>query len=371
MMPDQHAVSSPRDARADASELETKRGRVMACAHAAGVAALVVRRADTLAWLLCGADVLVSRQGESVVEAVVHDHGVDVVTSRIEAERLRDEELPHGVEVVAVPWEQPGAVAARASDLARDRANGGVALDDDAVALDDARWPLLDVEAERLRDAGSVTARVVTDVAATLSPDLSEHAVAGRLMGALREHGMHVPVVLVAGAGRLGHVRHPVPTPTPIGSAAMLVVCSEAHGLVSAATRILRFGAEPGPIGDRLARVLEVEAAMLTATRPGSTLGDVFDAARTAYAAIGHADAWRDHHQGGPIAYRPREGLATPEDRRPVAVGTAYAWNPSLPWAKSEDTFVLTDSGLENVTWDARWPSVVVDGRPRADVLVL
>jgi len=366
-----HIVSAPRDARGAASELETKRLRVMDVAHAAGAAALVVRRADTLAWLLCGADVLVSRQGGAVVEAVVHDHGVDVVTSRIEAERLRHEELPHGVDVVAVPWERPSAVGERAAELALDRAQGGAVASDAEVSLDDARWPLLGVEVERLRSAGRATARIVTDVAATLSPDLSEHAVAGRLMGALREHGLHVPVVLVAGAARLGHVRHPVPTHTPVGNAAMLVVCSEAHGLVSAATRIVRFGGEPGPIGERLALVLDIEAAMLAATRPGATLGDVFAAARSAYATIGHPDAWRDHHQGGPIAYRPREGLAVPGDRRAVVVGAAYAWNPSLPWAKSEDTFVLTDAGLENVTWDERWPSVVVDARPRADVLSL
>jgi Xaa-Pro aminopeptidase len=343
----------------------------MALASAAGVAALVVRRADTLAWLLCGADVLVSRQGAPVAEAVVHAHGLDVVTTRIEAERLRHEELPTGVDVVAVPWEHPSAVAERALELARERASGGEVASDDTLSLDDARWPLLGVEIERLRAAGSATATVVTDVAAVLTPDLSEHAVAGRLMGALRERGLHVPVVLVAGAARLGHVRHPVPTHTPIGRAAMLVVCSEAHGLVSAATRMVRFGDEPGPITERLGLVLEVEAAMLSATRGGATLGQVFDAGRAAYDAVGHPDAWRDHHQGGPIAYRPREGLAVPGDARPVVVGAAYAWNPSLPWAKTEDTFVLTEDRLENVTWDERWPSVEVDGRKRADVLRL
>ncbi len=371
MMHATHTVTAPRDARADATELDTKRQRVLDVARTAGAAALVVRRADTLTWLLCGADVLVSRQGGPVAEAVVHDHGVDVVTTRIEAERLRHEELPHGVDVVAVPWERPSAVGERAAELAIERAQGGAVASDAELSLDDARWPLMDVEIERLRSAGAVTARVVTDVAATLSPELSEHAVAGRLMGALRERGLHVPVVLVAGAARLGHVRHPVPTHTPIGRAAMLVVCSEAHGLVSAATRIVRFGDEPGPIAERLGLVLEVEAAMLSATRPGATLGDVFEAGRAAYDAVGHPDAWRDHHQGGPIAYRPREGLAVPGDARAVVVGAAYAWNPSLPWAKSEDTFVLSEASLENVTWDERWPSLVVDGRSRADVLSL
>lgn len=371
MTTEPRVVTAPRDARADDHELETKRARVMAVARAAGAEALVVRRADTLAWLLGGADVLVSRQGGPVVEAVVHAGGIEVVTNRIEAERMRAEELPRGVDVHEVPWERPSALGERALALASERAGDAAVSDDARITLDDARWPLLPVEVERLRTAGSATARIVTDVCATLTPELSEHAAAGRLMGALREVGLHVPVVLAAGAARLGHVRHPVPTHTPIGAAALLVVCSEAHGLVSAVSRMVRFGPEPGPIEERLQAVLRVEAAMLAATRPGARLGDVFEAARTAYAEVGFADAWRDHHQGGPIAYRPREGLALPDDPRPVVPGAAYAWNPSLPWAKTEDTFVLGDAGLENVTWDERWPSVTVDGRVRADVLAL
>ena len=61
---------------------------------------------------------------------------------------------------------------------------------------------------------------------------------------------------------------------------------------------------------------------------------------------------------------------------RPLRAGMALAWNPSLPWAKSEDTFLLggdgvADADLTNLTWDPRWPHVLVAGRPRAAVRVL
>ena len=58
--------------------------------------------------------------------------------------------------------------------------------------------------------------------------------------------------------------------------------------------------------------MLEVEAAMLAATKTGAGLGDVLSSAQTAYAAVGHPEAWRDHHQGGPIGYRPRATVLTP-----------------------------------------------------------
>jgi Xaa-Pro aminopeptidase len=360
----------PLRARGEARELDVKHGRTLAHLRAHGADAAVVRRSDTLTWLLGGADVLVSRQAGPVLEAVVHPGGVDVITNRIEAERLRGEELPDGCTVHAVPWEQPAALAERSLALARELAEGGEVVDDDALDLTDLRWPLLDVELERLRATGRATARTLTDVAGRLTPELSEHAAAGRLLGALRSQGLHVPVVLIAGATRLGTVRHPVPTSAPLGAAALLVVCSEGRGMVCATSRLVRFGHEPGPIDERLVSVLEVEAAMLAATRAGATMDDVLAAARAAYAAVGQPEAWRDHHQGGPIGYRPREWLAVPGDARPVRAGAAYAWNPSLPWAKTEDTFVLTEAGLENVTWDERWPSVTVAGRPRARVLL-
>lgn len=357
--------------RADASEVSLKQARLLSYAREHGRRAVVLRRHDTLSWLLGGADVLVSRQGPPIAEAIVHDAGVTVVTNRIEAERLRREELPDGVAVEAVPWEVDGAVSERTLGLARDLAGADGVLDDSEADLVSLRWPLLPVEVERYRAAGSATARAITDVVGALSPAMSEHEAAATLTAALRAQGMHVPVVLVAGASRLGTVRHPVPTHAPVGAAVLLVVCSEARGLVSAASRLVRFGPEPGPVSERLEAVLQVERAMLDATVPRARIHQVFAAAQRAYADVGAPEAWRDHHQGGPIGYRPREWIATPDDTRPIVAGAAYAWNPSLPWAKTEDTFLLSEHGLENLTWDPRWPSLSVGGRDRADVLAL
>ena len=49
----------------------------------------------------------------------------------------------------------------------------------------------------------------------------------------------------------------------------------------------------------------------------------------------------------------------------------AVAWNPSLPGAKAEDTFLITRDGLENLTSDPNWPTVEVEGRRRPDLLLL
>lgn len=44
----------------------------------------------------------------------------------------------------------------------------------------------------------------------------------------------------------------------------------------------------------------------------------------------------------------------------------ALAWNPSLAGAKVEDTFLLTEGGLLNLTEDPFWPAVEVGGEEAA-----
>jgi hypothetical protein len=75
----------------------------------------------------------------------------------------------------------------------------------------------------------------------------------------------------------------------------------------------------------------------------------VFGAAQSAYEAAGHPGEWRDHHQGGTIAYQGRETIATPGNDTVIQPGMAFAWNPSIAGAKAEDTFVLEEDGTRRV----------------------
>jgi Xaa-Pro aminopeptidase len=350
------------------TELTTKLARVGAWLEARGADALHLRRAENLAWITGGGDLLVHREGAPIAEAIATGDGLVVVTNRIEAARLAAEELPPGVQVEVVPWFEAGARPARARALLGSRR----VLADADVDLGELRNPLLAVERARLAAIGAAASRALGDAAGALDAGASERAAAAALHAAIRAAGADLPVALVAGEGRLGHVRHPIPTDAPIGRVALLVVCAQRFGLVASLSRMVAFGSVPEPVAAALPKVLRVEAAMLAATRPDAPTESVLDAARRAYAAEGVPDAWHEHHQGGPAGYLPREWLALPDERRKLRAGMAVAWNPSLPWAKSEDTFLVEEDGaLTNLTWDARWPHEDVAGRPRARVRVL
>ncbi|MWB99835.1 M24 family metallopeptidase, partial [Agromyces seonyuensis] len=239
------------------------------------------------------------------------------------------------------------------------------------AGLPPARASLLPADLARYRALGREAAEVLTDVAHGVRPDDAERAVAARLAAGLAARGADPLVVLVAGADRLPH-RHPLPGPGRIGRRAMLVVCARRHGLIANVTRWLRFG--PATAEELAAEqgILAVEAAFFDATRPGRPLEDVFAEAIGGYGAHGFdPEEWRRHHQGGAAGYVGRDPRALPGVTDLVQAGQAFAWNPTAPGAKIEDTVLLGAHGIESLTLDPRWPVVPFAGRERPAELEL
>jgi Xaa-Pro aminopeptidase len=116
----------------------------------------------------------------------------------------------------------------------------------------------------------------------------------------------------------------------------------------------------------------QVDAAMLAVSRPGTTTGAVLAAAAKAYQGVGFPEEWRGHHQGGITGYRGREVFAVPGERTALPDSCAVAWNPSIVGgAKSEDTVLVTEGGLEVVTRTPELPELEVGGLVRPAVTVL
>lgn len=337
------------------TERDVKRRRLASVREDAGAAALVLTSHEALSWYLGGVRTHVSLAGPPVLAVRVAEGGDTLFVSANEADRLIAEELaPDDAErVVRVPWYE--SVAARAG-----AGNGRVVAESElGPQLRAARAALVPEEVDRYRDLGRAVAEVMTDVAAGLSEATSERTAASALAAGLVARGIDALVVLVAGEGRLGH-RHPLPTESPLGARAMLVVCGRRHGLIANATRWV------GAAGVDDDRILAVEAAFFAATLPGARLDDVFAAGCRGYADAGFApDEWERHHQGGPTGYAGRDPRATSETRDLVRSPHAFAWNPSAPGAKVEDTVVVTDAGVEVLTVDPRWPVVTVGGLAR------
>jgi antitoxin VapB len=102
---------------------------------------------------------------------------------------------------------------------------------------------------------------------------------------------------------------------------------------------------------ERVRAAAEVDAAVLAGSRPGATLGGLFEVLARAYEAHGFPEEWRRHHQGGLTGYRGREVFAAPGDPTVLPELCAVAWNPSVTGGgKSEDTALISADGVEVLT---------------------
>jgi len=177
--------------------------------------------------------------------------------------------------------------------------------------------------------------------------------------------GGHAIVNLVASDERIARYRHPLPTSKSVERYVMVVLCLRCQGLIAAVTRLVHFGAIPEALAAKARVVASIYARMILGTRPGKTLGDMYALAEQAYREAGYPAAIEEHHQGGSIAYLPREVLAQPNETTLIAERQAFAWNPSVSGAKSEDTIIAGPTGPAVITQTPGWPmvAVTIDGQ--------
>lgn len=321
-------------------------------------------------WLTGGDPVIDATSDVGVGAVGVGRDGVRVLAPNNERSRILDEELPGldaadiDPEVTEYDWYDASLREALATH------HGGAAAADVAVAglerfdATSLRSPMPPAERDRFRDACEETTAAVEAVARELTAETTERAAAGALSRALLERGFRAPVVLVGGGERSQRYRHYTPRDDPLGEYAHLTVVAERGGHDVAVTRTVTFDA-PSWLRERHDAAGRVAATALAATREvgsaGGSAGDVLDAISEAYAAVGFEGEWRAHHQGGAIGYATREWVATPDAEDAVVVPMPFAWNPTVQGAKTEDTALVTERGVEVATRTGEWPTTAYE----------
>ncbi len=349
---------------AEGARLTHRRERLSAFLEREGLDAVWFGKPNSFSWLTGGSNV-VDRDADVGVAAAgyVRDEGFVVVTNNIEAERLADEEVPAAFDVESVPWYESSLASAVADGTPGDGAADFDVPGFDALDAGRFRRPLSPGDVEQYRRLGREVAAALERVAVELHPDDTESEVAAGLRVALATRGIEAPVVLVGGADRAQSYRHYTPSRAELGSYALLSVTAERGGLYASATRTVAFEDAPEWLAEHHHAAMRVEATAMEATREaagGGDAGDVFDAIVDAYDGLGEPGEWRKHHQGGAAGFAGREWIATPDGDERVDTPMAYAYNPTVRGAKSEDTVLVTDDGVEVLTRTGEWPTRTV-----------
>lgn len=364
-------------------EIQIKQRRLAEYLERHGLGGVLLQQRANFAWITGGRDNHIANNTETGVAAILATpQQLVCIANAIEAPRMEREELARsGVEVVSFPWYDRKRAAAKVGEVIAGRkiaadvdplGLGLPALPGDFVRL---RWSLTPEEVERYREGGRRASVAMEMACRSIDFGDSEHEIAGTLDYHLRQAGLTPLVTLVASDDRIERYRHPIPTGKTVERYVMLVTCAEYRGLISCLTRFVSFGPVSEALQEKVRAIADVDAAINLSTRPGRTLGELFQVLQQAYANIGHENQWKHHHQGGPTGYANREAVATPDSPLVVLDNQAFAWNPSIVGIKSEDTVLCTGDGIEVLTASSEdWPVVIgrFEGRElvRADILV-
>jgi len=360
------------------AELDAKHEQLVEWLKAQGLAGVLIRRNENVAWVTGGAvELRVLTPGETGVASLLVTAAGEryYFTTENEAPRLHDEEFGAlDFEPVLFPWwaDDTAATAAKLAGgpLGSDTPGAGLTL----VNLYPLRAALSESEIARYRWLGAETAAATVEALHEVEPGLSEYDMEAITAAGLLRRGILPSVALYAVDERIFNYKHAVPRGKRLKQYGMLNLCSRKWGLAISITRFIYFGALPEELAGRFNSAAHVNAALLNASRVGATSAELFGVAQAAYAAQGFPDEERFHHQGGATGYGEREWVATPQGGEVVVNNQAFAWNPSIRGGKVEDTVILCDGVIENLTSTPELPvlgEVIVEGSTYAAAGVL
>jgi Xaa-Pro aminopeptidase len=370
-----------------AAEVTAKVAQVRALIAELGAPAAVLTTSGAVAWLTAGlTNRIEAGSTASPMWLVITPGDAVALTTNVERPRIEAEhDLPgRGLRLQEVAWfagdegfvrAACACAGAPAATLASDGHEAfGIAAED---ALAGLRLALLPAERKRLAALSRAAAGALEHTLLEWRPGERDFDVQARAAAHLEQAGAFGACLIVGGDDRVERFRHPLAMGAPVTRLVMAVVVAERGGLHAAATRMACSGGLPGSVRAAWRAAATVESRMLAASRVGATYGDVLSVCDEAYAEVGHPGAWREHYQGGPIAYRQREFEIVPGQRdstwydQRIEAGHAVAWNPSVAGGgKVEDTFLIEDGGARCLTETGAWPQAAgADGRVRSAIL--
>jgi Xaa-Pro dipeptidase len=349
------------DRQARIKEIEEKERRIRGWMDDSGFAGLLLRQQKNFYWATAGG-------GNPVIYAL--DPGFQsvfftkdkryILSQQIEMPRLKEEETADlGFEHIQYNWweeDQAGLV----SSLVKGKIGcdldlpGTENVDGEVAAM---RPVMTEWELERYRDLGRDAAACLEQVCRELRPGMTELEIGAGLLEKLYKLNIRAIVLLVGTDERVMKFRHPVASTRKLEKYAMIGLCAERFGLIAATSRFAHFGNLPEDLQNRYDALRKVAAVLNLSSRPGKTIGFALQAAMSAYEEYGYPNEWQKHYQGGVCGYAVREAAAGPGGEFTFRLNQVLGWNPTITGTKLEDSFIIKEDGLENITMTSSWPA--------------
>lgn len=227
------------------------------------------------------------------------------------------------------------------------------------------RYSLTDAEIKRFRKLGKDAGSALETIFEIIESGESERKIARKVKNSLADFNIESVVTLVGVDERIANFRHPIPTENVWKKVLLIVVCAKRNGLIASLSRIACVGEIPDELRRKTDAVAYVFAKFLSVTKRGATGAEIYRIAADAYAEKGFADEINKHHQGGAAGYKTRDWIAHPKSAEIAQNNQAFAWNPSITGTKAEETYLFSESIIENLTASPNFPKIEIkiDGK--------
>lgn len=345
-----------------------------------GYDGILLRKRNNFSWLTEGKkNHIVLSDPKGVTDWLIFKDHNYLITNRMEEHRIIEEECKHlnfDFQILTTEWYETTDKIIHeltaGKNVVSDTTYSNWKVVDQDISL--IRSCLNKEEISRYREVCQSTANILEQTGKVIKPGMTELQICAKLFESAIEHDFVIHVSLVASDERIYKYRHPLPTNKKLDQYLMMVVCAERGGLVANATRFVHFGKLSQKLITNKEKLAKIDVAMNANTIPGNKVGDIIKVGIDQYKKAGFPDDWKKLHQGGLTGYSTREYLASPFTNHNVAVNQAYAWNPSLPGIKSEDTILVHQNQIEFLTTTNDWEYIEVkyDNKSylRPDILI-
>lgn len=359
------------------NELEIKTERLVQMLNAENLGGVLLNSQHNFAWLTAGGNNGVDLSRENGVSSLLirNDGKRFLLANQIEMPRMLAEEVSEDDYLpIEFDWEtdknDSGFILETAqslleigSNLATDIFfNPNFRMIEGLIAK--CRFQLTDEEIQRFkklsREAGDILGKIYTKI----EPGQFETEIANIVKYELGKSGITSVVTLVAADERIVRFRHPIPTENIWAKQLMIAICAKRGGLIASLSRIFSYGKTPDDLLKKTESVAKVHARMMHATRPHTTAKEIFEITKNSYSEVGFPNEETKHHQGGACGYKTRDWVAHSNSVEQVLLNQAFAWNPTITGTKSEETFIVTENGIEIITKSPNFPTIsnVIEG---------
>ena len=340
------------------------------------VSGIVIETQIGFSWLTGGRGFIGLASEMACASILITGDGIYLITTNIEAPRIRDEEIAGLLDLIQIKsfqwgnWSEKGNII---KELLKDgKYITDVALSSQFHAL---RSQLSSFEILRYETLGKSSAEVVENICKSIKSGVTEFEIAGDVSRELWKLGIEPITIMVAFDERIRNYRHPLPTDNKLKKYAMIVVCTRKWGLVASLSRIVSLGSISEELIAKHRAVTQIDTCFIENTRPGIPVKDIFGDVVARYEKTGFGEEWKLHHQGGATGYNARETIATLSSPEVVLLNQAYAWNPSITGTKSEDTFIVLEKENHIITHTGAYAYIENEYKGkkllRPDILVL